>query len=106
MASEAITLSPELRARGRKLYTARSSGRRALRGGQVFYEAHGLVDRRGDAQRALDAGPQHAVGTEAVDHREKRLPEAVACAKDHRLVLQAQIVQREHFDQLVERADP
>src|SRR5256884_9560739 len=51
MASEAITLSPELRARERKLYTARSSGLRPVRRGRqmVFDEAHGLLDRSGRA---------------------------------------------------------
>src|SRR6266581_3749517 len=108
MASEAITLSPELRARERKLYTARRGGLRPLsrRRQIVFDEAHGLFDRSGGSQPAFHARPQHAVGAEALDHRDERLPEAVACAQDHRLVLQSEVVHREHLEQLVESADP
>src|SRR5882762_7953513 len=108
MASEAITLSPELRARERKLYTARSGGlRRVSRGRQiVFDEAHGLLDRGRGSQPALHARPQHAVGAEALDHRDERLPEAVARAQDDGLVLQSQVVHRKHLEQLVEGADP
>src|SRR6266851_124424 len=91
-----------------KLYTARSSGRRRVGDGRqmVLDEAHRLADRRRHAQPALHARPQHAVGAEALDHRDERLPEAVACAQDHRLVLQAEVVHREHLEQLVESADP
>src|SRR5882672_7859901 len=104
MASEAITLSPELRARERKLYTARRGASRPVNRGRqmVFDEAHGLFERSGRTQPALDARPQHAVGAEALDHRDERLPEAVACAQDHRFVLQAEVVHREHLEQLVE----
>src|SRR5439155_1719868 len=70
MASEAITLSPELRARERKLYTARRRGLCPVnRGGQmVFDEAHGLLERSGRAQPALDARAQHSVDPKALDH--------------------------------------
>src|SRR5437773_12519521 len=108
MASEAITLSPELRARERKLYTARRGGLCSLsrRRQIVFDEAHGLFDRSGGSQPAVYARPQHAVGVEALDHRDERLPEVVAGAQDHRLVLQAQVVPRKHLEQLLEGADP
>jgi len=43
---------------------------------------------------------------EALDQRGERLPEAVGVAQDHRLRLQAEIVERQHFDQLVQRSEP
>src|SRR6266853_1166797 len=107
MASEAITLSPELRARGRKLYTARLRRPRG-RGGRCeegFDQTHRVLDRGREAEAALDARAQHAVGAEALDHCDKGQPEVVLRAQDHRLVLKAEVVQRQHFDQLVERSD-
>src|SRR5262245_5431879 len=103
MASEAITLSPELRARGEKLYTARSG--RPRFGEELVDELHRLRDGARAAQEARDAGAQHAVGFEALDQRRERVPEAVGRAQDHGLRLQAEVVEREHLDQLVERAD-
>src|SRR5207245_2154261 len=70
MASEAITLSPELRAREGKLYTARRGGLRPVSRMRpiVFDEAHGFLDRSGSVQPALHARPQHApaAGPEAI----------------------------------------
>src|SRR5439155_21097907 len=108
MASEAITLSPELRARERKLYTARRGASRPVNRGRqmVFDEAHGLFERSGRAQPALDARAQHSVGAKALDHCDEGLPEAVVRTEDHGFVLQTEVVHREHFQQLVERADP
>src|SRR5580765_211077 len=103
MASEAITLSPELRARGSKLYTARL-GRPRRRKKRVD-QLHRLCDRRCVLQVFPDARSQHAVGAEALDQLCERLPEPVGGAQDHGLRLQAEIVEREHFDELVQRTD-
>ncbi len=78
---------------------------RAAEARQVFDQAHRLIDRGRDAQAALDARAQHAVGAEALEQDRERPPEIVAGAQDHGLRLQAEIVQGEHFDQLVERSD-
>src|SRR5262249_40594028 len=103
MASEAITLSPELRARGKKLYTARSG--RPRFGEERVDQPHRLIDRARAAEEARDARAQHAVGFEALDQRRERIPEAVGRAQDHRLRLQPEVVEREHLDELVQRAD-
>src|SRR5258705_4176145 len=104
MASEAITLSPELRARGRKLYTASFS--RPRRREKRVDQLHRLFDRRRVLQVLPDARAQYAVRAEALDQLGERLPETVGGAQDHGLRLQAEIVQRQHLDQLVQGSDP
>src|SRR5690242_21155374 len=89
MASEAITLSPELRARGRKLYTPRFGSPR--RGEEGVDQPHRFFDRARVTQVLRDARAQHAVDLEALDQRGERLPEAVRRAQDHGLRLQAKV---------------
>src|SRR5258708_8581204 len=105
MDAEAITLSPELRARGRKLYTARLRRPRG-RGGRCeegFDQTHRVLDPGREAEAALDARAQHAVGAEALDHCDKGQPEAALRAHDHRLGPKSELLKRPHFDQ---RASP
>jgi len=57
-------------------------------------------------QRALDTRAQHAVGAETFDHRDE--PAARSRSLAHRITgcPAGRVVHGEHFQQLVERADP
>src|SRR5258708_36476171 len=99
MASEAITLSPELRARGRKLYTARLRRPRG-RGGRCeegFDQTPRVLDRGREAEAAIDARAQHAVSAAELDHCGQRHPEVVIREPHHRTVPKAAYVTSHHL---------